>query len=98
MKITLKMALSKNMQPDVNYRHCKRSAKDLQVACQGEVDGEEEDLRTVIDHDCEVKSDFAKDDGFTRHTASHDHGTGNQTTLPGDKTCDWTVHRRRFYV
>jgi len=26
------------------------------------------------------------------------NGTGCKTPLPGDKTCDWTVHRRRFLL
>ena len=40
----------------------------------GEVDGEEEDLRTVIDHDCQLNILTAKDEkglAALRHTASH---------------------------
>ena len=44
------------------------------VACVGEVDGQVEDLRTVIDKDCELNILTAKDaEGLAalRHTASH---------------------------
>jgi len=44
------------------------------VACVGEVDGQTEDLRTVIDKDCELNVLTAKDaEGLAalRHTASH---------------------------
>ena len=44
------------------------------VACVGEVDGQTEDLRTVIDKDCELNILTAKDaEGLAalRHTASH---------------------------
>ena len=44
------------------------------VACAGEVNGETEDLRTVIDKDCELNILTAKDEAglaALRHTASH---------------------------
>ena len=44
------------------------------MACLGEVDGKEEDLRTVIDHDCQLNILTAKDEkglAALRHTASH---------------------------
>ena len=41
------------------------------VACVGEVDGQVEDLRTVLDKDCELNILTAKDEAGLRHTASH---------------------------
>ena len=44
------------------------------VACVGEVDGQVEDLRTVLDRDCELNILTAKDEAglaALRHTASH---------------------------
>ena len=44
------------------------------AACAGEVNGEVVDLRTVVDHDCEVNILTAKDEkglAALRHTASH---------------------------
>ncbi len=44
------------------------------VACVGEVDGQVEDLRTVLDKDCELNILTAKDEAglaALRHTASH---------------------------
>ena len=64
MKITLKDGSVKEYaKPDVHHRHCKRHQRSLaRVACLGEVDGEEEDLRTVIDHDCQLNILTAKDE------------------------------------
>ena len=44
------------------------------VACVGEVDGQVEDLRTVLDKDCELNILTVKDEAglaALRHTASH---------------------------
>ena len=69
------MALSKNMRARCPSSTLQRHQRSLaRVACLGEVDGEEEDLRTVIDHDCQLNILTAKDEkglAALRHTASH---------------------------
>ena len=58
------------------------------VACVGEVDGQTEDLRTVIDKDCELNILTAKDaEGLAalRHTASHVMAQAIQHLFPGAK-------------
>jgi len=50
------------------------SAGLARMACAGEVDGDRVDLRTVIDHDCQLNILTAKEEGglsALRHTASH---------------------------
>ena len=50
------MVLSKNMRARCPSSTLQKTFSEglAKVACLGEVDGEEEDLRTVIDHDCQL--------------------------------------------
>ena len=71
------------------------------MACAGEVNGEVEDLRTVIDKDCNLSILTFNDEGGKSSIPSHHipyHGTGNQETVPGDQACNRTVHRRRILL
>ena len=76
MKITLKDGSSKEYaQPMSIYEIAADISEGLaRVACAGEVDGKVEDLRTVIDKDCELNIVTANDEAglrVIRHTASH---------------------------
>lgn len=54
------------------------------MACAGEVNGEVEDLRTVIDKDCNLSILTFNDEGRKSSIPSHHipyHGTGNQETV-----------------
>lgn len=62
------------------------------MACAGEVNGEVEDLRTVIDKDCNLSiltstMKAEKQHSVTPHPISC---TGNQETVPGDQACNRT--------
>ena len=76
-------------------------AKDLseglaRVATSGRVNGELVDLRTVVDSDSEVEIlTFDNEEGKGAFSIQHlISWSGNQETLSGDKTCDWTFHRK----
>ena len=76
MKITLKDGSFKEYQePKSVYEIALDISEGLaRVATSGEVDGEVVDLRTVIDHDCELSILTFNDEkgkGAFRHTASH---------------------------
>ena len=76
MKITLKDGSSKEYrQPMRVYDIASDISEGLaRVATAGEIDGEIVDLRTVVDHDCELNILTFNDDkgkGAFRHTASH---------------------------
>ncbi|MBD5444365.1 MAG: threonine--tRNA ligase [Lachnospiraceae bacterium] len=76
MKITLKDGSVKEYaQPMSIYDIAADISEGLaRVACAGEVDGKVEDLRTVIDKDCELNIVTANDEAglrVIRHTASH---------------------------
>lgn len=76
MKITLKDGSSKEYaQPMSIYEIAADISEGLaRAACAGEVDGKVEDLRTVIDKDCELNIVTANDAAglrVIRHTASH---------------------------
>ena len=76
MKITLKDGSFKEYQePKSVYEIALDISEGLaRVATEGEVDGEAVDLRTVIDHDCELNILTFNDEkgkGAFRHTASH---------------------------
>lgn len=76
MKITLKDGSSKEYgQPMSVYEIALDISEGLaRAATAGEVDGEEVDLRTVIDRDCELNILTFHDEkgkGAFRHTASH---------------------------
>ncbi|MDD6811443.1 MAG: threonine--tRNA ligase [Lachnospiraceae bacterium] len=76
MKITLKDGSSKEYaQPMSIYEIAADISEGLaRAACAGEVDGKVEDLRTVIDKDCELNIVTANDEAglrVIRHTASH---------------------------
>lgn len=76
MKITLKDGSSKEYaQPMSIYEIAADISEGLaRAACAGEVDGKVEDLRTVIDKDCELNIITANDEAglrVIRHTASH---------------------------
>lgn len=71
------------------------------VACVGEVDGQTEDLRTVIDKDCELNILTAKDAEGSCGTASYRkpcYGTGYQETVSERKACDRSVYCRRILL
>jgi len=76
MKITLKDGSVKEYAQPMSILDV---AKDLseglgRMACVGEVNGETEDLRTVLDQDCALNILTAKDEkglAALRHTASH---------------------------
>ena len=102
MKITLKDGSVKEYEHSMSVIDI---AKDLseglaRVATSGRVNGELVDLRTVVDSDSEVEIlTFDNEEGkgaFFPYNISY-HGSGNQETLSGDKTCDWTFHRNGFY-
>ena len=76
MKITLKDGSVKEYaQPMSIYDIAADISEGLaRVACAGEIDGKVEDLRTVIDKDCELNIVTANDEAglrVIRHTASH---------------------------
>lgn len=76
MKITLKDGSAKEYaQPMSIYEIAADISEGLaRAACAGEVDGKVEDLRTVIDKDCELNIVTANDAAglrVIRHTASH---------------------------
>lgn len=76
MKITLKDGSSKEYaQPMSIYEIAADISEGLaRAACAGEVDGKVEDLRTVIDKDCELNIVTANDAAglrVIRHTTSH---------------------------
>ncbi len=76
MKITLKDGSSKEYaQPMSIYEIAADISEGLaRAACAGEVDGKVEDLRTVIDKDCELNIITSNDEAglrVIRHTASH---------------------------
>ena len=76
MKITLKDGSVKEYASPMSIIDIAKDISEglARVACLGEVDGEEEDLRTVIDHDCQLNILTAKDEkglAALRHTASH---------------------------
>ncbi len=76
MIITLKDGSKKEYAQAMSIIDIARDISEGQarVACVGEVDGQTEDLRTVIDKDCELNILTAKDaEGLAalRHTASH---------------------------
>ena len=70
------------------------------MACAGEVNGEVEDLRTVIDKDCNLSILTFNDEGGKaafRHTTSHIMAQAIKR-LPGYQACNRTVHRRRILL
>ena len=76
MKITLKDGSSKEYaQPLSVYEIALAISEGMaRVATAGEIDGEEVDLRTVVDKDCEsniLTFNDEKGKGAFRHTASH---------------------------
>ena len=76
MIITLKDGSKKEYAQAMSIIDISRDISEglARVACVGEVDGQTEDLRTVIDKDCELNILTAKDaEGLAalRHTASH---------------------------
>ena len=76
MKITLKDGSVKEYASPMSIIDIAKDISEglARVACLGEVDGKEEDLRTVIDHDCQLNILTAKDEkglAALRHTASH---------------------------
>ncbi|MCH5257285.1 MAG: threonine--tRNA ligase [Lachnospiraceae bacterium] len=76
MKVTLKDGSVKEYaQPMSIYDIAADISEGLaRVACAGEVDGKVEDLRTIIDKDCELNIVTANDEAglrVIRHTASH---------------------------
>ena len=76
MKITLKDGSVKEYASPMSIIDIAKDISEglARAACLGEVDGEEEDLRTVIDHDCQLNILTAKDEkglAALRHTASH---------------------------
>ena len=76
MIITLKDGSKKEYAQTMSIIDIARDISEglARVACVGEVDGQTEDLRTVIDKDCELNILTAKDaEGLAalRHTASH---------------------------
>ena len=71
------------------------------MACAGEVNGEVEDLRTVIDKDCNLSILTFNDEGGKaafRHTTSHIMAQAIKRLYPGDQACNRTVHRRRILL
>ena len=64
MKITLKDGSVKEYASPMSIIDIAKDISEglARVACLGEVDGEEEDLRTVIDHDCQLNILTAKDE------------------------------------
>ena len=89
-------------EPDVHHRHCKRHQRrpgESGMSGWGWRWGRRSPYRdrpwlSVKYPDCK---------GWERSGSSAPYrqpcnGTGCKTPLPGDKTCDWTVHRRRFLL
>ena len=76
MKITLKDGSVKEYAQSMSIYDIAADISEglARVACAGEVDGNVEDLRTVIDKDCELNIVTANDEAglrVIRHTASH---------------------------
>ena len=76
IRVTLKDGSVKELEAPVSAYDVAASisAGLARVACAAEIDGEVEDLRTVIDHDCNLNILTASDEGglsTLRHTASH---------------------------
>ena len=110
MKITLKDGSFKEYQePKSVYEIALDISEGLaRVATEGEVDGEAVDLRTVIDHDCELNILTFNDEkgkGAFRHTASHIMAQAIKRLYPEtklatvrpsqtDSTMTWTERRR----
>ena len=90
MKITLKDGSVKEYASPMSIIDIAKDISEglARVACLGEVDGEEEDLRTVIDHDCQLNILTAKDEkglAALRHTASHVMAQAVQNLYPEAK-------------
>ena len=71
------------------------------MACAGEVNGEVEDLRTVIDKDCNLSILTFNDEGGKaafRHTTSHIMAQAIKRLYPDTKLGHRTVHRRRILL
>ena len=88
MKITLKDGSVKEYASPMSIIDIAKDISEglARVACLGEVDGEEEDLRTVIDHDCQLNILTAKDEkglAALRHTASHLNQVHHITPIAG---------------
>lgn len=76
MKITLKDGSVKKYENEISIYDIARDISEglARVACAGEVDGKVMDLRTILDHDCELSIVTASEDKgleVIRHTASH---------------------------
>jgi len=76
MKITLKDGSVKEYAQPVSILEVARDLSEGlgRMACAGEVDGETEDLRTVLDRDCSLNICTARDEkglAALRHSASH---------------------------
>lgn len=76
MKITLKDGSVKEYVQSMSIYDIAADISEglARVACAGEIDGKVEDLRTVIDKDCELNIVTANDEAglrVIRHTASH---------------------------
>lgn len=88
MKITLKDgSIKEYAQPMAILDIAKDISAGLaRSACVGEVDGKEMDLRTVLDHDCNLNICTAKDArglSTLRHTASHVMAQAIKRLYPG---------------
>ena len=76
MKITLKDGVVKEYDGAMSVLDIAASISDglARMACAGRIDGEDVDLRTIVDHDCALEILTFQDEGGRlafRHTAAH---------------------------
>ena len=90
MKITLKDGSVREYENPMSILDIARDISEglARMACVAEIDGEEADLRTVVDKDCHLSILTAKDpEGLSalRHTASHVMAQAIKRLWPGTK-------------
>lgn len=90
MKITLKDGSVREYENPMSVLDIARDISEglARMACVAEIDGEEADLRTVVDKDCHLSILTAKDpEGLSalRHTASHVMAQAIKRLWPGTK-------------
>jgi threonyl-tRNA synthetase len=102
MKITLKDGSSKEYAQAMSIYDIALDISEglARVACAGEVDGKVEDLRTVIDRDCQLNILTANDPAglkVVRHTASHVLAEAVKRLFPNAKVTIGPAIEEGFY-
>ncbi|MBP3475283.1 MAG: threonine--tRNA ligase [Lachnospiraceae bacterium] len=102
MKITLKDGSSKEYAQAMSIYDIALDISEglARAACAGEVDGEVEDLRTVIDKDCQLNILTANDPAglkVIRHTASHVLAEAVKRLFPNAKVTIGPAIEEGFY-